>query len=128
MARADRPISPHLQVYRWYFTMALSILHRVTGAGLVVGLILLTWWLMALAAGEASFAVVHGLVQSWLGGLVLFGFTLILYYHLFNGIRHLVWDLGYGFEKETANRTGQAVVGATVVFTLLTWLLLLIVG
>ena len=126
MAQVTRPLSPHLQVYRWYFTMALSILHRATGCALAVGLLLLTWWIMALAGGEESFATVHGIVQSWFGGLVLFGFTFALFYHGANGIRHLVWDTGAGLSKEAAAHSGQIVVGAAVVLTLITWAAILI--
>ena len=106
MAEAIRPLSPHLQVYRWYWTMGLSIAHRVTGAGLTVGLVLLSWWLLALAAGPASFATVRAVMDNWFGGLVLFGFTLFLWFHTLNGVRHLVWDLGHGLDKDAAHQSG----------------------
>jgi succinate dehydrogenase / fumarate reductase cytochrome b subunit len=128
MAQAGRPLSPHLQIYRWYFTMALSITHRVTGVGLVLGLVLLTWWLAALANGPESFATVQGLMRNPLGWLILFSFTLTLFFHLLNGIRHLAWDAGWGFEKEQAHATGVAVVGAAVGLSLLTWILVLVLG
>ena len=101
MARSERPLSPHLQIYRWYLTMALSIGHRVTGIGLALGLMLLTWWLLALAAGPEAFATVQAVMRSWPGVLVLFLYTFVLFYHLGNGIRHLVWDAGYGFESRS---------------------------
>lgn len=122
MARADRPLSPHLQIYRWYFTMALSIAHRITGIGLALGLVLLTWWLVALASGPEAFATVHAIAHSWLGALVLFGYTLVLFYHMGNGIRHLVWDFGYGFDVEEARRSGVAVLAFAGAMTLLVWL------
>lgn len=125
MAQATRPLSPHLQVYRWYFTMALSIFHRVTGVALTAGLMLLTWWIMALASGEDAFATIHGIVQGWFGGLVLFGFTAALFYHGANGIRHLYWDAGLGLEKEAAAQSGKIVVGAAIVLTLITWVVIL---
>lgn len=128
MAEASRPLSPHLQVYRWYLTMALSIAHRVTGAGLAVGLLLLTWWLLALAGGPDSFATVRAVMDNWFGGLVLFGFTLFLWFHALNGVRHLVWDTGYGLDKGVARQSGIVVVGGTVVLTLLTWIAILIAG
>jgi succinate dehydrogenase / fumarate reductase cytochrome b subunit len=128
MAQAGRPLSPHLQIYRWYFTMALSIAHRVTGVGLVLGLMLLTWWLAALAGGPESFANVQGLMRNFLGGLILFGFTLSLFFHLLNGVRHLAWDVGWGFEKEQARLTGLVVVGGAVGLSLLTWILVLALG
>jgi succinate dehydrogenase / fumarate reductase cytochrome b subunit len=122
MARADRPLSPHLQIYRWYFTMALSIAHRITGIGLALGLVLLTWWLVALASGPEAFATVRAIAHSWLGALVLFGYTLVLFYHMGNGIRHLVWDFGYGFDVEEARRSGVAVLAFAGAMTLLVWL------
>jgi succinate dehydrogenase / fumarate reductase, cytochrome b subunit len=122
MARADRPLSPHLQIYRWYFTMALSIAHRVTGLGLAAGLILLTWWLLALASGPEAFANVQAVVHSWLGILILFLWTLALFYHMGNGIRHLVWDFGYGFDLEIARRSGIAVLVFAGAMTVITWL------
>ena len=128
MAEASRPLSPHLQVYRWYLTMALSIAHRVTGAGLAVGLLLLTWWLLALAGGPDSFATVRVVMDNWFGGLVLFGFTLFLWFHALNGVRHLVWDTGYGLDKGVARQSGIVVVGGAVILTLLTWIAVLIAG
>jgi len=127
-ARSVRPISPHLQIYRWYLTMALSILHRITGAALVVGLVLLTWWLTALARGPEAFAIVRQATDNLLGGLVLFGFTLGLFYHMLNGIRHLLWDMGQGLEKESATRSGVLVLAGTVGLTLLVWAIALLRG
>ena len=128
MADASRPLSPHLQIYRWYLTMALSIVHRVTGAGLAVGLLLLTWWLTALASGPDSFATVQAVMDNFFGGLILFGFTLFFFFHALNGIRHLVWDVGYNLEKVAAFQSGVMVVAASVVLTLVTWIAILIVG
>ena len=128
MARSERPLSPHLQIYRWYLTMALSIGHRVTGIGLALGLLLLTWWLLALASGPAAFATVQAVMHSWLGVLVLFIYTFVLFYHLGNGVRHLVWDAGYGFDVEVAARSGIAVLGFAGIATVLVWLVLAIAG
>lgn len=128
MAQAGRPLSPHLQIYRWYFTMALSIVHRVTGVGLVLGMMLLTCWLVALAGGPESFATAQWLMHGFLGGLILFAFTLTLFFHLLNGIRHLAWDAGWGFEKQQAHMTGLVVVGGAVGLSLLTWILVLALG
>jgi succinate dehydrogenase / fumarate reductase cytochrome b subunit len=128
MAQASRPLSPHIGIYRWYFTMALSIANRVTGAGLTVGLILLAWWLLALAGGPESFATVQAAMDNFLGGLILFGFTLFLYYHTLNGIRHLAWDAGYNLDKVGAYRSGILVVVASAVLTVVTWAAILIVG
>jgi succinate dehydrogenase / fumarate reductase cytochrome b subunit len=126
MAGASRPLSPHLQIYRWYFTMALSIVHRVTGAGLVAGLLLLTWWLVALASGPESFATAQAVTGSFLGSLVLFGFTVFFFYHALNGVRHLVWDVGYNLEKVAAYQSGVLVSAGAVVLAVLTWLVILI--
>lgn len=126
MAQSARPLSPHLQVYRWYFTMALSILHRATGVALTTGLVLFTWWIMALASGEAAFATIHNIVQSWFGGLVLFGFTAALFYHGANGVRHLFWDAGVGLGKEQAAFSGKVTLIAAGVLTLFTWLVILL--
>ncbi len=128
MAKAGRPLSPHLQIYRWYLTMALSIAHRASGVALSVGLVFLTWWLLALAGGETSFAAVEWWKDSVLGFLFLFGMTFVLTYHLGNGIRHLAWDMGYGFEPEVARASGIAVLVFAAVVTLLTWLSIAIVG
>lgn len=128
MAKADRPLSPHLQIYRWYLTMALSIAHRASGVALSIGLLFLTWWLLALAGGEESFARIEWWKDSILGILFLFGMTLALAYHLGNGIRHLVWDMGYGFEPEVAKMSGIAVLVFAGVVTLLTWLVIAMSG
>ncbi len=122
MADVQRPLSPHLQVYRWQITNTLSILHRLTGVGLGIGTIALTWWLVAAAAGPDYYAMVVDWLTSWLGRLVMLGFTWALFYHLCNGIRHLFWDAGRGFELDTVNRTGWAVVVLSVVLTLVAWI------
>ena len=123
MLKSDRPLSPHLQVYRFQWTMALSILHRITGVALAVGTLLLVWWLAAAASGPEAFATVQGFIGSILGLWLLFGWTLALFYHLCNGIRHLFWDAGYGFELDVAYRSGLAVLGASVALTLISWIL-----
>jgi succinate dehydrogenase / fumarate reductase, cytochrome b subunit len=128
MARSARPLSPHLQIYRWYFTMALSIGHRVSGVGLALGLLLLTWWLLALASGPEAFATVQAVMHSWLGRLVLFVYTFVLLYHLANGVRHLAWDMGYGFELKTAINSGIAVLAFAGALTALLWLALALAG
>jgi len=123
MAQTERPISPHLQIYRPQITSVMSILHRITGVALAVGSLLLVWWLVAAAAGPDYFRLVQGLLASWFGRLVMFGFSLALFYHLCNGIRHLAWDLGYGFDLPTVRRSGVAVLVAAVVLTVLAWIL-----
>jgi succinate dehydrogenase cytochrome b subunit len=121
MTSHNRPLSPHLQIYKPQMTSMLSITHRLTGVALAFGTLLLAWWLIAAAAGPEAFATVQGFIGSWFGQLVLFGWTLALFYHLCNGIRHLFWDIGRGFELETARASGWAAIGATLVLTLVAW-------
>jgi succinate dehydrogenase / fumarate reductase cytochrome b subunit len=117
-----RPLSPHLGIYRWQWTMTLSILHRITGLGLALGTLLLVYWLWAAASGQETFFHANAIVGSWIGRLLLFGWTLALFYHLFNGIRHLFWDAGKGFELRTGWLSGMAVVAATLAATLVAWI------
>jgi succinate dehydrogenase / fumarate reductase cytochrome b subunit len=121
MISSNRPLSPHLQVYRPQITSTLSILHRLTGIALAVGTLLLTYWLVAAASGPEAFATAQGLIGSFIGRLLLFGWSFALFYHLCNGIRHLFWDAGYGFEIETAQRSGLAAVAGAVVLTVICW-------
>jgi succinate dehydrogenase / fumarate reductase cytochrome b subunit len=123
MSAHNRPLSPHLQVYKPQLTSVLSISHRATGIALAVGTLLLVWWLVAAAAGGEAFDTARGFFGSWFGILVLFGFSYALMYHLCNGIRHLFWDAGYGFELETAYKSGWMTVGASVVLTLVAWII-----
>ena len=118
MAQAKRPVSPHLQVYRWSVTMASSILHRVTGVALGAGTLLLAWWLVAAATSDEAFALVQQCMGSLPGQLVMLGFCWALTYHLFNGLRHLAWDMGYGFELKTAQISGWLVFISSTVVTL----------
>lgn len=118
---ASRPLSPHLQIYRPQITSVLSISHRATGLALSLGTLLLVWWLVALARGPEAFASVQSFVGSWLGRLLLLGWTFSLFFHLANGIRHLCWDAGYGFEIKTAEISGWVVVGAAAVLTVIVW-------
>lgn len=120
-----RPLSPHLQVYRWPLSMALSILHRVTGVGLGLGTLMLTWWLVAAATSEAAFATAQWFLGTPIGWLLLFGWSLSLIFHFFSGIRHLVWDAGVGFEPAQYNNSGWAVVIATGVCTVAVWVVAL---
>jgi succinate dehydrogenase / fumarate reductase cytochrome b subunit len=120
---SKRPLSPHLQVYRPQLTSVLSITHRLTGVALAVGTLLLVYWLAAAASGPDSYAAAQEFVGSFLGRLLLFGWSLALFYHLLNGIRHLFWDAGMGFELETAYLSGKAVVAGSVLLTLVAWIL-----
>ncbi len=124
-----RPLSPHLQVYDMLqLTSALSIAGRITGAAWAVGLVLLVWWLVAAASGPSAFASVQWFMSSWLGLLGLFGMTAAAWYHTLNGVRHLAWDAGYGYDIPTTYRSGKLVLVGTVVLTLLTWIVVGIVA
>ena len=123
MTPGNRPLSPHLQVYKFKITMAVSILHRITGSGLAVGLLVLAYWLGAAAYGPDAYATAQAFLTSWIGYLLLFGFTVAFSFHLCNGIRHLFWDIGWGFEIETTTATSVAVLVGTVVLTALTWII-----
>ena len=123
MARNDsRPLSPHLQVYKLPLTAMMSVLHRGTGVVISIGTLLLVWVLAKAAGGESAYAGTQGLLSSWFGKLVLIGFTFSLYAHFCNGLRHLIWDMGYGFEVDKANRGAMISLGAAIALTVLTWI------
>ncbi len=116
-----RPLSPHLGIYRFQLSMALSIGNRISGVASSFGTLLLVWWLVAAASGASAFATVQAVVANPIGLIVLFGWTLALVFHTVAGLRHLAWDAGYGFGKAALNRTGLVVVVASLVLTLLIW-------
>lgn len=117
----SRPLSPHLQIYKPMLTMMMSIVHRITGVGLYFGMAFLAWWLLALASGPAHFGFVHGLLTSWFGQLVLFGFTWALIHHMLGGLRHFIWDLGYGFEACSREWLARLTIAGSVVLTAAIW-------
>lgn len=121
MTSGNRPLSPHLGIYRPQLTSVLSIMHRATGIALAVGLLLLAYWLAAAATGPASYAKAQALLSSMLGLLLLFCWSWALFYHLCNGIRHLFWDAGQGFELSTVYKSGWAVLIASIVLNLIVW-------
>jgi len=121
-ATRPRPLSPHLTVYRWPATMLMSILHRVTGSALYVGTLLVAWWLIAAATSEASFARADAVFGSWVGRLVLFGYSWALMHHMLGGIRHLVWDTGSGLGREESTRIAWATLAGSVTLTVLIWI------
>lgn len=120
--RGNRPLSPFMlgQYYRFQITSVTSILHRITGVALAAASVLVVWWFLAAASGPEAFATADAVLTSWLGHLVLIGALWALWYHFLNGIRHLVWDAGHGFELETAARTGIGALAGSAVLTLLT--------
>ena len=124
MSDTKSPLSPHLSIYRWPITMTLSILHRVTGVAMSVGLIVLCAWLMSAAAGAADYERVVSLLSTMIGKLMLIGFSFAFFFHLANGVRHLVWDVGYGFEKHQANASAWFVLLLAGGMTAAFWMLL----
>ena len=119
---ANRPLSPQLQIYRPQITSGVSIFNRITGVGLAFAMLVVVYWIGAAAYGPDSYARAQEVIWSWFGRLCLFGFSVCLFYHLSNGIRHLFWDIGWGFEKAQVNASGIAVLVATAVLTALAWL------
>ncbi len=121
----ERPLSPHLMIYKPQLTSIMSIAHRISGAALAAGSLLVVWWIVALATGPEYYAYVQGILTSILGQLVLFGFSVAVFYHLSNGIRHLFWDFGYNLSLEGVRRSGYMVLSSTVVLSAVTWSLVL---
>jgi len=121
MNNHDRPLSPHLSVYRWPLTMALSILHRATGVAMTVGFIVFAGWLFDAASGPDVYAQFLGCMDTTVGLVLLVGWSYAFFFHLSNGIRHFVWDTGRGFEKEQVNRSAWIVIVASVVLTAAFW-------
>jgi succinate dehydrogenase, cytochrome b556 subunit len=124
----ERPMSPHLSIWRWHITMASSILHRATGVALYVGALIAAAWAVSLAAGPDAYAVYKAVMGSILGKLVLFGLTLSAFYHLGNGIRHLTWDLGHGLDVKSANASAVGVFAFTIAATLAVWVIAAMTG
>ena len=123
MNDSGRPLSPHLSVYRWPVTMTVSILHRATGAALSIGFAVLAIWLMSLATGEAQYSMVSEFLQSTIGCLLLIGWSFAFFFHLANGVRHLFWDAGHGFEKSQANASAWFVIVLSLAMTGALWTL-----
>ena len=119
-ARA-RPLSPHLTIYRPAITMTMSIVHRITGGALYFGTLLVAWWLIAASISEPYFDLVSTIYGSWIGRLILLGYTWALIHHMMGGLRHLIWDTGSGLEKHTASRIAWATLIASISLTILIW-------
>jgi succinate dehydrogenase / fumarate reductase cytochrome b subunit len=127
-APRERPLSPHLQVWRWHITMATSIAHRATGVALYVGALIAAAWAISLAQGPDAYATFKGVMGAPVGKLVMFGLTLSYFYHLANGIRHLVWDAGEGFEVKTADATAIVVFAFAAAATAAVWTIAFMTG
>lgn len=126
MSSDNRPLSPHLQVYRLPFTAITSISHRISGVMLSAGALVLVYWVFAAAAGPQAYASASALLGSLPVQLLMFIWSFVLFYHLCNGIRHLVWDAGYGFDLESARRGGQIVIASAAALTVIAWLIALV--
>ena len=122
MNDSKNPLSPHLQIYRWHISSLLSITHRISGVINLMALILIFFWLVLLSLGESNYELFLISINSFLGKFILIGFTWSMIFHLLSGIRHLVWDLGYGFEIKTANISGVIVIIFSLVMTIIFWL------
>ncbi|MFA7414467.1 MAG: succinate dehydrogenase, cytochrome b556 subunit [Rhizobium sp.] len=118
-----RPLSPHLQIYKLIPTMVMSIMHRVTGAALYFGTLLIAWWLIAASSGAAYFEWVSWFMGTIIGRVVLLGYTWALLHHMLGGLRHLLWDLGYGFEKSFSTKLAKANLAGSVILTLVVWII-----
>lgn len=125
MARGDRPLSPHLGIYRWEIANSLSIVHRMTGVMLSLGALVFVGWLVSIVVGAEAYEFVQGGLDSFLGRIMLLGWTFCFFYHLANGVRHLFWDIGAGFEKRQAKMSGWAVMIFSVAMTFGFWTLAL---
>ena len=126
--KAKRPLSPHLQIYRWPITMAVSILQRITGGALYFGTLLLVWWLASAAAGPEAFGLANAVLGSWFGLIVMFGFTWALMQHMLGGIRHLIWDFGAGMEKGTRDNIAWSNVIGGAGLTVIVWIIGLMIA
>ena len=125
--KANRPLSPHLQIYRFAMTMAMSIVHRITGVGLYFGTLLLAWWLIAAASGPGYFDFVNAVLGSWFGLIVLFGYSWAIIHHMLGGVRHLIWDTGVGLGKPARDLLATANLVASIILTILVWIVALVV-
>lgn len=121
-------MSPHLQVWRWHVTMLTSILNRVTGVGLYLGGLIVAAWAVSLASGPEAYGMFKAVLGSLPGKVVMLGMTLSLFFHLGNGVRHLVWDLGHGLDVKSANASSYAVFGFTIAATLAAWAIAAMTG
>ena len=122
MSDSKNPLSPHLQIYRWHISSLLSITHRIAGVINLLALILIFFWLLGLSFGENNYKLFLLIINSFFGKFILIGFTWTMSFHILSGIRHLAWDLGYGFEIKTANISGIIVIICSLVLTIIFWL------
>lgn len=119
---AARPLSPHLQIYRWSWTMAMSVAHRITGVALYGGTLLIALWLVAAASGPAAYGMAQAIAGSILGRLVLFGYTFVLLHHMVGGLRHFIWDMGHGYDPQTRMNLAKFSGLVSGILTLVVWI------
>jgi succinate dehydrogenase / fumarate reductase cytochrome b subunit len=119
----ERPLSPHLEIYRFTLTMAMSIFHRITGVGLYIGVLLLAWFLIALATDASAFAVFSSFMQSFIGQIILFCFTWSLFHHMLGGVRHFIWEAGYGLDDPMREQLAQATLIGGLGLTIVVWVI-----
>ena len=122
MSESKNPLSPHLQIYRWHISSLLSITHRISGLINLLGLILIFFWLLVLSLGESNYELLLLLINSFVGKFILIGLTWSMSFHILSGIRHLAWDLGFGYEIKTANISGLIVIVSSLALTVIFWL------
>ncbi len=127
-APVQRPLSPHLKIYRLTLSMVMSGLHRITGLALCAGMLMITWWLLAAAAGQNAYGAFEAFAASWIGRLILLGFSWALLHHLIGGLRYLIWDLGYGLEAAEREWLVRANIVGSILATVLLWLILVMLG
>ncbi len=126
MRTVDRPLSPHLQIFRPWITMMMSIAHRITGGALYFGTALLAWWLLAAAVSDRAYDAAQWFFSSWLGLLILFGYTWAEIHHALGGIRHLVWDTGHGMDRSSASKMAWLTLITSISLTVIIWAAILV--
>lgn len=126
-SRIERPLSPFL-TYRWTLTMVMSIVHRITGVALYAGTLLMAWWLIATASGPGAYATLQAFTGSWIGRIIVFGYTWALLHHMLGGIRHFIWDLGYGFGPSEREWLTRAALIGSITLTIVVWVVAFAMG
>jgi succinate dehydrogenase / fumarate reductase cytochrome b subunit len=126
-SRIERPLSPFL-TYRWTLTMVMSIVHRITGVALYAGTLLMAWWLIATASGPGAYATIQAFTGSWIGRIIVFGYTWALLHHMLGGIRHFIWDLGYGFGPSEREWLTRAALIGSITLTIVVWIIAFAMG
>ncbi|OYW59520.1 MAG: succinate dehydrogenase, cytochrome b556 subunit [Azorhizobium sp. 32-67-21] len=122
-SRIERPLSPHLSIYRPLFTMMMSIVHRITGSALYFGTVILVWWLLAAASSPGAYNLFSSIAGSWIGQLILLGFTWALIHHALGGVRHFIWDFIHGFGARERELLAKATLAGSIALTVIVWII-----